>query len=190
MNTLELKTELEARFAGTFVLPADRTALSGCAEEVIDMIDAYRRDGDTFLERGDHPNALASFAYALGWSDAATCMGLISTPRTGFPLSSGGSEHAGEGDTRFSDKSRKYDYHLGKAMAHLGPAAEEGSCLYGSAERFLRVARVFHDHGHQCQQNGDLPGALASYSYGSGWLDAGVRTGLFRILGRRELFTI
>jgi len=190
MNTLELKAELEARFGGADVLPAGRTALSGCAKEVLGMMDAYLRDGDTFRERGDIPNALASFAYALGWSDAATSLGLISTPRTGFPLTSGEPGHAGEEDIRFAEKTRKYDRHLGTAMNHLRPASEEGSCLHGSAERFLLVARVFHDHGHQCQQNGDAPEALASYSYGSGWLDAGVRTGLFRISGSRELFTI
>ncbi|NTU99618.1 MAG: DUF357 domain-containing protein [Methanoregulaceae archaeon] len=190
MRTLQLKTELEARFNGADVLPASRTAFSGCAKEVLGMMDAYLRDGDDFHRRGDHPNALASFAYALGWSDAATCLGLIRTPRMGFPLPSGDLEHVGEGEYRFEEKTRKYDYHLGTAMAHLRPAAEEGSCLYGSAERFLLVARVFYGHGHQCQQNGDFSGALASYSYGSGWLDAGVRTGLFSISGRRELFTI
>jgi uncharacterized protein len=188
MNTLQLKTELDERFAGVSVLPADRTLLSGCAEEVLDMMDAYRRDGDTFRKKGDHPNALASFAYALGWSDAATCLGLIDTPRSGFPRACGEPEHPDE--ARFGEKVRKYDSHLGTALAHLSPAAEEGSCLHGSAERFLLAVRVFYNHGHQCQRNGDLPEALASYSYGSGWLDAGVRTGLFRISGRRELFTI
>jgi hypothetical protein len=190
MKTLQLKAELEARFKGADVLPASRTAFSGCAKEVLGMMDAYLRDGDDFLRREDHPNALASFAYALGWSDAATCLGLISTPRTGFPLPSGELGHAGEGNTRFAEKTRKYDHHLGIAIANLGPAAEEGSCLHRSAVSFLLVARVFHHHGNQCQQHGDLPGALASYSYGSGWLDTGVRTGLFRISGRRDLFTI
>lgn len=190
MNTLQLKTELEVRFAGADVLTGGRTAFSGCAKEVLGMMDAYRRDGDAFRERGDIPNALASFAYALGWSDAATCLGLIITPRTGFPLAGAEPAHTGKDGVRFYEKTRKYDRHLGTAMAHLGPAAEEGSCLHRSAVRFLLVARVFHDHGHQCQQNGDLPGALASYSYGSGWLDTGVRIGLFRISGRRELFPL
>jgi uncharacterized protein len=188
MNTLQLKTELETRLAGAKVLPAGRTTLSGCAKEVLEMMDAYRRDGDTFWEKADRPNALASFAYALGWSDAATCLGLISTPSTGFPLSRAEPGH--RDDARFAEKTRKYDHHLGTAMAHLRPAAEEGTCLQMSAEKFLLVARVYYDHGHQCQQDGALSEALASYSYGSGWLDAGVRTGLFRISGRRDLFTI
>jgi hypothetical protein len=188
MNSQQLKSELEARFAGASVLPPGRTAFFVCAKEVLGMMDAYLRDGDDFLRREDHPNALASFAYAIGWSDAATCLGLISTPRTGFPLPSGEPGHSDE--ARFGEKVRKYDGHLGTSVAHLSPAAEKGSCLYGSAERFLLIARVFHDQGHRYQRNRDLHGALASYSYGSGWLDAGVRTGLFRILGRRELFTI
>jgi hypothetical protein len=189
MNTLlQLKAELETRLAGAKVLPAGRTTLSGCALEVLEMMDAYRRDGDTFREKADQPNALASFAYALGWSDAATCLGLISTPRTGFPLAREEQEHQDE--ALFAGKTRKYDDHLGTAMAHLRPAAEEGSCLHTSAEKFLLVARVYYDYGHQCQHDGILSEALASYSYGSGWLDAGVRAGLFRISGRRDLFTI
>jgi hypothetical protein len=189
MNPWKLKNELEDRLVGARVLPAGRTALSGCAREALGMMDAYRRDGGTFLEKGDHPNALASFAYALGWSDAAVSLGLIGT-RTGFPPEGPGPGLHGRADTQLAEKTGKYDHHLGAAIAHLAPAAEEGSCLHDTSERFLLVARVFRDRGHRCQQNGDLPGALASYSYGSGWLDAGVRTGLFRISGRRELFTV
>lgn len=189
MNPWNLKSELEKRLGEARVLPAGRTALSGCAMEVLGMMNAYRRDGDTFLERGDHPNALASFAYAIGWSDAAACLGLIGT-LTGFPPDDLGPDIPGQDDPRLAEKTGKYDRHLGVAIAHLAPAAEEGSCLYSTAARFLLVARVFRDHGRRCQQSGDLSEALACYSYGSGWLDAGVRTGLFRITGQRELFAI
>jgi hypothetical protein len=190
MNPQHLKGELEARWKEARILPEDHTALSGCAQEVLGMMDAYRRDGDTFLRRGDHPDALASFAYALGWSDAAACIGLISTPRMGFPTGETGQGVTIQDDPWLAEKTGKYDRHLGTAIAHLRPAAEEGSCLHDTAERFLLVTRVFHDHGDRCRETGDLTEALASYSYGSGWLDASVRTGLFRITGRRELFTI
>ena len=32
--------------------------------------------------------------------------------------------------------------------------------------------------------------ALASFSYGHGWLDAGVTAGFFHILAERDLFTV
>jgi hypothetical protein len=184
------KNVLETRIQGAKSGPAEGTLLAHCAREILGMVHAYHRDGKTFLSRGDVPNALASFSYALGWLDAGSCLGLITAGSCGLPLggAEGGSRDAG--DSRLSEKTRKYQALLGTALTGLEPAPESGSCLHDAGERILMIARIFHEMGLYRERSGDLSSGLAAYSYGFGWLDAGVRTGLFTIRENRELFTI
>jgi len=50
------------------------------------------------------------------------------------------------------------------------------------AESYLRDGRHF-------REDGDPVNALAAFSYGYGWLDCGVRMGLFSVPDDTELFT-
>jgi hypothetical protein len=188
---LQLNKEvLETRLKGAHALPMGGTILASCAREILGMARAYHDDGVTFLSRGDLPNALASFSYALGWLDAGSCLGLITSETCGLPMKGSGKRFRVTEDVRFSEKTGRYRDLLGTAIGGLKTSPEYGSCLYDGGERFLTLACFFHEMGEYCERSGDVPSALAAYSYGFGWLDAGVRTGLFTIRNNRELFTI
>jgi hypothetical protein len=45
---------------------------------------------------------------------------------------------------------------------------------------FLVMARSYYNDGLHFRANGDLVNALVCFSYGHGWLDAGVRVGALR----------
>jgi hypothetical protein len=190
MIVCRLQKELEARIDGAYGVPAERTALYSCAREFLVMIRAYYEDGITFLREGDLPNALASFAYALGWLDAGSCLGLLSIECCGLPAVPNGSEPMTVDDDRLGEKTGKYHRLLEAASRDLVPASENGSCLSTTEVGILVIAKTSLTYGRCHERYGDLSSALAEYSYGFGWLDAGVRTGLFRIMNQRELFTI
>jgi hypothetical protein len=52
------------------------------------------------------------------------------------------------------------------------------------------MAQSYLQDGRHFRASGDPVNALASFSYGYGWLDAGVRMGLFTVPDDTELFTI
>jgi uncharacterized protein len=45
---------------------------------------------------------------------------------------------------------------------------------------FLTMARSYYEDGVYFRKNGDLVNALVCFSYGHGWLDAGVRVGALK----------
>jgi len=191
MNLQELGSELGARINETRLIPANRSILRACGKEILGMVQAYYVDGTTFFfTKGDLPNALASFTYAFGWLDAGSCLGYVSTRSQGLPQCrpDPGKNHSS--DPRLMEKTRRYYNLLSVACHGLEPAPEGGSCLHDTGEKILMIARLFLENGFHNEQSGDIFSALASYSYGFGWLDAGVRIGLFRIIRNRELFTI
>jgi hypothetical protein len=190
MNLCRLQKELEVRVDSARGIPAERTALSSCAREFLVMIHAYHEDGITFLRDGDLPNALASFAYALGWLDAGSRLGLIGGESCGLPTMGNGNDPGDVDGNRLAEKTRKYHRLLEAAMQDLVPASEQGSCLCETEEKILMIARIGLAYGEYHERSGDTSSALAEYSYSFGWLDAGVRTGLFRIMNQRDLFTI
>ena len=52
------------------------------------------------------------------------------------------------------------------------------------------MARSYLEDGRHFRADDDLVNALASFSYGYGWLDAGVRMGLFAVPDDSHLFTM
>jgi hypothetical protein len=52
------------------------------------------------------------------------------------------------------------------------------------------MAASYLDDGRHFREEGDLVNALASFSYGHAWLDAGARAGLFDVPTDGELFTV
>jgi hypothetical protein len=75
-------------------------------------------------------------------------------------------------------------------LQSLEYTSEDKSCFWKGAVRVLDEARHARDIGLQhCNHNRPI-NALMWFSYSYGWLDAGVRIGLFKIRKRKELFTI
>lgn len=190
MNTDRVRAELAERYTALRCIPADESIFFTCAGIFPEMISGYLSDGDRFLAQGDLTNAWASYWYALGWMDAGLSLGLITTgtPWSGdilAPLPVPGTEKE-----RLAEKTSRYHALLSRALGSLSVAAEPGSCLAGPAERILFIGDTFYRQGTLLEKAGNLASALSASSYCFGWLDAGVRLGLFRVTDHRDLFTI
>jgi hypothetical protein len=182
---------LEKRISRIESIPPPGSILFSCAREISVMVDAYYHDGMVFLSHEDLPNALACFSYALGWLDAGICMGLLASPAgSGLPLTAEGVPSQKINHDRLPEKISRYRVLLHRACMSLMPAPEMDTCTRSFSERILVIAQVFYAQGLLWEDSGERDSALAAYSYGFGWLDAGVRSGLLRITVNRELFTI
>jgi hypothetical protein len=165
------------------------TVLGQAGETVFRMVDAYERDGNLFLEKGDPVNAIACLGYACGWLDGGIFLGLVTCaarPEMGSSM-----EHMEQRDpSRLREKTDRYYHLLKEGLSALESAPDEGSVLWKGADEMLVQAGIALVRGREECFKKNLLDALWWFSYGHGWLDAGVRTGLFRITGRRELFTV
>ncbi|MDY7082849.1 MAG: DUF357 domain-containing protein, partial [Halobacteria archaeon] len=61
-----------------------------------------------------------------------------------------------------------------------------------TADEFLEMAQSYHDDGNHFLAEDDEVNALAAFSYGHAWLDAGLRAGFFEVNDDEdyELFTV
>lgn len=124
----------------TGIAVPEETLLHRAAEEVLEMAAAHESDGRTFLRSGDLVNALAGFAYGLGWLDCGCRLGLLA-PLAAHP--------PGEVDARIPDtesahlheKTHRYQRMLHSALAMVEPGPDEASPLHaGSGTSTLRHA--------------------------------------------------
>ncbi len=88
------------------------------------------------------------------------------------------------------EKTDRYERMLADALSEATVTAPAGTPLGGAAAECEEMARSYLDDGRHFHENGDLVNALASFSYGYGWLDAGVRMGLFAVPDDSHLFTM
>ena len=87
------------------------------------------------------------------------------------------------------EKTDRYGEMLEAALDAADPAAPPGTPLGAAAAEVVEMAESYLDDGRHFRASDDPVNALASFSYGYGWLDAGVRMGLFEIPGDSDLFT-
>jgi hypothetical protein len=175
---------------GASPVPPEESPLYRAACDVLEMAAAYHADGSTFLRGGDAVNALASFTYGLGWLDAGLALGLV---RCGGELPAVNGITAEIPDTlagHLLEKTHRYERMLGEAVSSVEIGPDPASPLHRAAEDCIAAAEHGLAAGRARLGEDDYPAALACFSYGYGWLDAGVRTGLLRITGRRDLFTV
>ena len=190
MSQGDCRDALVIRKNGISTPAAKGTHLFCSASIFLEMADAYLADGDRFRSVGDLMNAYASYWYALGWLDAGTTLGLIVTPVPGSAPDYSRSTQSDPDTVRVREKTTRYRSLLGRALESLKYAPEKDASLFAAAEQFMATAISAYERGLSLDQEHALAGALAAYSYGFAWLDAGVRFGLFRITRNRELFTI
>ena len=83
-----------------------------------------------------------------------------------------------------SEKAPRYGRMLADAVeaVEVVDASEE-------AKEFLEVARSYLEDGEHFLEEGDEVNALAAFSYGHAWLDAGMRMGFYET-EREELFAV
>lgn len=187
MTLADALAQLDRRLSGAVPTPPAGTLLRPVAEDCLEMVRAYRADAATFAGRADPVNALASVAYATGWLDAASALGLASCGRDGcaFPAGTVPEGRAGH----LEEKTGRYAVMLEGAVAAARPAPDPASPARQAAVSVLRVAACCSGLGRAWMDR-DRETALALLSYGHGWIDAGVRAGLVAIVRDRSLFAV
>lgn len=89
-----------------------------------------------------------------------------------------------------AEKTDRYERLLAEALdaADVAPAAD--SPLGDVATDFRAMAASYLEDGRHFREDDDLVNALAAFSYGHAWLDAGARAGLLDAPSEGHLFTI
>ncbi len=88
-----------------------------------------------------------------------------------------------------NEKTDRYEKLLSAALDAAEIAPEEGTPLYEAALEFREMARSYLEDGRHFRTQDDPVNALAAFSYGHGWMDAGARIGIFEVPSEGELFT-
>lgn len=85
--------------------------------------------------------------------------------------------------------TKKYRELLEKALDTIKINIENESFLKDMARNYQEMAKNYLEDGKVLEKKKDYIRALASYSYAYGWIDSGVRIGLFYGTDR-NLFTL
>ncbi len=88
-----------------------------------------------------------------------------------------------------AEKTDRYERMLADALDAAEPCPPADTHLGRAAADCAEMAESYLADGRHFRAADDPVNALASYSYGYGWLDAGVRMGLFEVPEDTELFT-
>jgi hypothetical protein len=88
------------------------------------------------------------------------------------------------------EKTDRYEGMLADALDAAEPRPPADTPLGTAARECREMADSYLDDGRHFRANDDPVNALAAFSYGYGWLDAGVRMGLFAVPEGTDLFTI
>jgi len=189
MTLLSSDLTLEAALGALVPAVPEGSALARVSACILRMAGSYLSDGRVFAARGDLVNAHASFAYAFGWLDAGAYLGLYGgravPPSYDFSASIPPSL-AGH----LEEKTARYERLLLQALSSVEPAPDAETPMFSAACRVREAGRaaLVEGQGHAACERRDQ--ALGWYSYGYGWLDAGVQAGLFVVTGSREIFTV
>ena len=175
----------------TRIVAPSNTPLNTIAASVLEMARAYESDGITFFESHDPVNALAGFYYGLGWLHFGLSSGLLaSTNQPLCPFSGSQEILLSQFRTKLEEKTNRYAHLLDTARSSVTCVSEPETTSHDFSLRILAITALYAGHGDCCLKSGSAEDALASFSYGHGWLDAGVTTGYFRIMAQRDLFTV
>ncbi|WP_135663002.1 DUF357 domain-containing protein [Halorhabdus rudnickae] len=89
-----------------------------------------------------------------------------------------------------AEKTDRYEQLLAEALeaATVQPPAD--TPLGEAAGEFREMARSYLEDGRHFKTEDDPVNALAAFSYGHAWLDAGARIGLFDVPEEGHLFTV
>lgn len=88
------------------------------------------------------------------------------------------------------EKTDRYERLLTEALdaAEVAPPAE--TPMGEAAAECLEMAESYLEDGRHFRDDDDQVNALAAFSYGHAWLDAGARVGLFDVPTDGHLFTV
>ena len=88
------------------------------------------------------------------------------------------------------EKVDRYEGLLADALAAADAVPPAGTPLAAAADEYEEMARAYLDDGRHFRAENDPVNALAAFSYGHAWLDAGARLGLFDVPTSDHLFTV
>ncbi|MDR5657489.1 DUF357 domain-containing protein [Halodesulfurarchaeum sp. HSR-GB] len=88
------------------------------------------------------------------------------------------------------EKTDRYESLLEAAIEAAEPVPAQGTPLDTVAVEFMEMAVSYLEDGRHFRATDDPVNALAAFSYGHAWLDAGARLGVFAVPADTELFTV
>jgi hypothetical protein len=88
------------------------------------------------------------------------------------------------------EKTDRYESLLDRAVTAADPVPPEETPLAAAASDCTEMARSYLEDGRHFRDEDDDVNALAAFSYGHAWLDAGARVGLLEVPRESELFTV
>ncbi|WP_181684669.1 DUF357 domain-containing protein [Halorhabdus salina] len=89
-----------------------------------------------------------------------------------------------------TEKTDRYERLLATALEEATVLPPETTPLGDAATDYLEMARSYLEDGRHFRAEDDPVNALAAFSYGHAWLDAGARIGLFDVPEAGHLFTV
>lgn len=89
-----------------------------------------------------------------------------------------------------AEKTDRYERLLTEALSAATVAPPPETPLAAAADDYAEMARAYLEDGRQFRDDDDRVNALAAFSYGHAWLDAGARIGLFSVPSDGDLFTV
>jgi len=92
--------------------------------------------------------------------------------------------------TDLESKTDRYEELLAEALEAATVAPPTETPLAEAATDFVEMARAYLEDGRHFRADGDDANALAAFSYGHAWLDAGARAGLLDVPREGHLFTV
>jgi len=92
--------------------------------------------------------------------------------------------------TDIDEKTDRYETLLAEALDSATVAPPAGTPMADAADDCEEMAQSYLEDGRHFRNEDDLVNALASFSYGHAWLDAGARIGLFDVPTEGHLFTV
>ena len=119
-------------------------------------------------------------------------MGLL-TPGTvapGCPFTSAVEPLPAVHRENLDEKTSRYLRLLNTALSSVSCAPDPSTPAHRFAGQVLCIAGAYQERGRQRMAEWHREDALACFSYGHGWLDAGVQAGLFAVLANRDIFTV
>lgn len=88
------------------------------------------------------------------------------------------------------EKVDRYEGLLAEALEAAEPLPDAETPLGAAAAEYQEMARSYLEDGRHFREEDDPVNALAAFSYGHAWLDAGARIGLFSVPTEGHLFTV
>jgi len=88
------------------------------------------------------------------------------------------------------EKTDRYERLLEEALEASTVRPPDETPLGEAAGEFRKMARSYLEDGRHFRAEDDPVNALAAFSYGHAWLDAGARIGLFAVPEDGHLFTV